>query len=228
MEVSFSVLDGREKRWFPKVAQAAKQSVNQIIGSIKNAQRLEFHAQFDTKNADQVNVVECKEGKMCYTVLVFAAGGWQTVAHAIPNATSQLASAVLISLSNPLRSEAENRFTASGILVSPAQLGKKTIQTDGLTDFYLYLDTPTGRDAFFSLIEQIDSALQKASLGEVSGNAYGLVEIKSCIDIVSADPKNAKRIVESVLKENGIQTYTFKAQQRAAGYSVNLGGSPQP
>ena len=213
MEVYFGVVDSREKRWFPKVAHAAAREITQLISPVGDQKRLELHAQFDTSEADRAKVVECEEGSIRYTAVVFAASRWQTVQDSIPGATSQLASAVIAVLPEFLRSEVASRFAASGIQGSQVTFKNKTIPTDGLTDFYLFLDSPMELDAFFTLVDRIDAELYKASLGEVSGNAYSVSKLSSCIDLVSADRALAQRSVESLLKQNGIEAYTFSAQQ---------------
>lgn len=209
MEIHFGLIDSREKRWFGKVARAAERAVNKLIKSVGSNECINVHAHFDTSELHRVKIVDYIEGTTSCTQVFFAAGDWETVTDSIPGAIEQLASASTFLVPSELRPHVTERLLSETALRFPVQRSSKDVPSDGLIDFYLYVEDHMESKSFFELIDTIDSELIRLSAGEVSGNAYALSGTGSCIDLVAANRGKAQQIADDQVRAAGIKRYRF-------------------
>jgi hypothetical protein len=208
MKLRIGLIDSSEKRWFGKVAWAAEKALNDLIKPIGGDVQLEFHTHFDTSESDRVGIVDYREGKISCTQIVFAAKEWQTVSDSIPRATAQLATALMALAPVEVRPQLVSLFNGAFPLL-PIRRSCKSMPSDGLIDFYLYIEQSMEVDAFFALIDRIDCELCRQGVGMVSGNVYGLNAAGSCIDLVGTDRKKVQAIVNEEVRASGIGQYRF-------------------
>lgn len=208
MRIAANVFDSSIKRWFAKVVRAAQENVNRMIEPLGGDTYIEYVAQFDTSVSSRVEVIKYTERGREFTQIVFATGDWQNLKEAIPKATDQLISALMALVTTESHNEIAIAFENAVSLYPVRQSIKRGI-TDELIDFYVYLDNPVQSDAFFSLIDRVDSELSRRELGFVSGNTFGLNGEHCCIDLCATHRESAQRIVAKQLELFGVQQYRF-------------------
>jgi len=210
MEIRTILVDSHEKRWFGKVARAAEVAVNDLIEPIAGDEPIEIGAFFDTSESENVRIIDYREGTMSCTQVVFAARCWQTVTESIPQAIAQLACATTYLVPVELRSKLAP-LLAEHMGLFPVHRSSRNVPGSGLTDFYLFLDEFMELEAFFALIDRIDRELTRRNVGQVTGNAYGVGAVGSCIDLEAAERDKAQEVAEAQIRASGIKRYRFES-----------------
>jgi len=176
MRVVFQMLDGRQKRWFPKVARAAADRVSSLSQSFVFELPGVLSAEFALNESDQT-VVRCiRSQDQTTTAVVFAVANWQTLDSSASDATEQLASALLRIIPRDRVAELRRLFVGGGIAhFRRVPVSWETMPDDPRSHLVLYF-TALGfkLSDLHRLYDDLDVLLQRAGSGEVDGSGAGL------------------------------------------------------
>lgn len=176
MLVAFQMLDGREKRWFPKVARAAANRLSSLTHGINFELPGHWSAEFASTD-DALTVVRQTQGAdVTITTVVFAAAHWQSLDSAVGDATEQLAAALLGIVPFKQAGELRRLFAGAGIPDSrQVSVSRKPAPDDPRFHAVIYFSAPDFElSGLHRLYDELDNALQSAGFGEVDGSGTGL------------------------------------------------------
>jgi len=176
MEVLFRILDARERRWHAKAARAAANRLTSLTESFRLEIQGLLAAEFSLTERDTTTVCHSSIDGQKLTTVVFAASAWENLASCIPDATEQLASALIRIVPQQNAPELRALLALAGIsCVRPIRESQRKIVIDTRAHIVLYFSGP---DFDFAQVEryydELDSILQQEKSGEVDGSGSGV------------------------------------------------------
>lgn len=176
MRVVFHMLDGSQKRWFPKVAKAAADRLSSLAQNFVFELPGFWSAQFALNEGGQPTIRHTRSQDQTITAVVFAAASWQTVDSSGSDATEQLASALLRIVPRDRVVELRRLFVDGGIThFRRVPVSWETMPDDPRSHLVLYFTAPGFElSDLHRLYDDLDVLLQRAGSGEVDGSGAGL------------------------------------------------------
>jgi hypothetical protein len=205
MLIGFQLIDGRQKRWFSKVAKGAADRVSSLSQDFEFKLQGSWGAEFDLGQAVQPTICHT-HGEQTISV-IFAAANWRTVASSIDDATEQLASAILRVIPRERVLELRQLFIDGGVSrFRSVQLSSRSVPHDPRTHLVLYLTAPGFEFADLERVyDGLDSVLRGEGSGEVNGSGAGIAGYH--LDVSLERPGVGIRSLFDFLRRSGLADY---------------------
>lgn len=220
MRVFFEILDGRQKRWFPKVAKAAAERVNSFAEGFAFDLPGLWGAGFSLVESEQTLVRHTIGRDDATTEVIFAAANWQGLDSAVGDATEQLASALLRVVPRERVAELRGMFNLEGVPhLRRVRVSRENAPEDPRFHAIIYFNAP-GFDLsrLHRLYDELDIALQDAGCGEVNGSGVGLGGYS--LDVSLWDREAGLRRVFAFLGQQDLKPYA-RVRDLRAGEDLN-------
>ena len=204
MDVSFSSYDGRHrKRWLPKVARAACGQIAPLFEDTSGEFAELLCAEFDTESDTPVMVTHMVDPHTPHWVVSFAARSWDTLQESIPSAVHQYSSVLPLIVQPDLRAPVRDILANAGLATDfpvTTRVTRMPVDSRGLYVLYFPADS-FSLDQFFEAYDELDSALQETSAGEVDGSSVGR---DFTLDVATSDLASALAVIRSFLDFHGL------------------------
>ncbi len=207
MDVVFRIVDRRQKRWFPKVAEAAAKNISALLQNCTCELKEILSAEFSLNGGESTFVSRKHSSHQKLVVITFVATSWQTIDSSINDATVQLASALLRIVPRERMTELTRVFLNEGIIIRPVSVSHENVAISRRNHFVIYVAAPSFQSSdLMRLYDELDAVLQQAGCGEVDGSGAGIGGYN--LDVALDRRDIGLRTVFDFLKRNNLQDHS--------------------
>jgi hypothetical protein len=207
VDVVFRIRDRCQKRWFPKVAEAAAQKVSALTQNCTFELQEILAAEFSLNDGESTFVTRKQTSHQKLAVITFVATSWQTIDSSINDATVQLASALLRIVPRERMAELSRLFLNEGIVLRPVSVSHENTAIDHRDYFVIYVDASGFQTSdLMRFDEELDAMLRQAGCGEVDGSGSGITGYNLDVSLQRRDI--GLRIVFDFLKSNDLEDHS--------------------